>query len=451
MALDYQETLDYIYAFANFETRPAGQQTRADYTLDRIRVLLAKLGNPQDRYPIVHVAGTKGKGSTAAMLASVLRAAGYRTALYTSPHLHTYRERIRIDGRLVSEEAVVRWIENHRRLLETFEGLTTFEVTTAMAFDIFAQEQVDIAVIEVGLGGRLDTTNVVTPILSVITPISLDHTEILGDTIAEIAHDKAGILKPGVPAVIAPQPADAMSVIERVADSLGSALARVGKDWTCTLVSMSPDGQSIEIRGPAGDVLRLRMPLLGAHEAVNATVAVAAAHKLRARSFPLDVAAISTGVAAVEWPARTELLSRRPWIMVDGAHNGAAARCLLDTVDRLLGQRRVALIFGASSDKRIDDMFEVLLPAADQIIVTQADHPRAAQPAMLQEMARWRGRRAEVSRTVAEALMSAFEGAGEDDLVLVAGSLFVAAEARMAWLRHVGRPLPPHDPPKVTA
>lgn len=451
MALDYQEALNYIYSFANFETRPAGQQTRADYTLDRMRVLLAELGNPQDRYPSVHIAGTKGKGSTAAMLASILRAAGYRTGLYTSPHLHTYRERIRIDGRFISEEEVIRWIGNHRGLLETLEGLTTFEVTTAMGFDIFAQEQVDVAVVEVGLGGRLDTTNVVTPLLSVITPISLDHTEILGDTIAEIAHDKAGILKPGVPAVVAPQPPDAMPVIERVASGLGAALTRVGRDWTGTLLFMSPDGQSIEVRGPAGDVLRLRMPLLGAHEAINATVAVAAAHKLRALSFPLDVAAISTGVATVEWPARTDLLSRQPWIMVDGAHNGAAARCLLDTVDRLLGQRHVVLIFGASSDKRIDDMFEVLLPAADQIVVTQADHPRAAQPATLQEMARRRGRRAEVSPTVAEALMSTFERAGEDDLILVAGSLFAAAEARMAWFRLMGRPLPPHDPPKASA
>lgn len=447
MALDYQETLDYIYSFANFETRPAGQQTRADYTLDRMRALLIELANPQDRYPTVHIAGTKGKGSTAAMLASMLTTAGYRTGLYTSPHLHTYRERIRVDGRLINEEEVIRWIENHRSLLETLEGLTTFEVTTAMGFDIFAQEQVDIAVIEVGLGGRLDTTNVITPVLSVITPISLEHTEILGDTIAEIAHEKAGILKRGVPAVVAPQSAEAMSAIERVAGGLGAALTGVGREWTCTLLDMSPDGQSIELRGPGGDILHLRMPLLGAHEAVNAAVAVAAAHELRDRSFPVEASAISRGVATVEWPARTELLSRRPWIMVDGAHNGAAARCLLDTVDCLLGRRRVALIFGASSDKRIDDLFQVLLPAADQIVVTRADHPRAAQPAVLQEMARRHGRNADVAPTVAEALVNTVESAAEDNLILAAGSLFVAAEARMAWFRRVGRPLPPHDPP----
>lgn len=448
MALDYQETLDYIYSFANFETRPAGQQTRADYTLDRMRAMLAKLDNPQARYPTVHITGTKGKGSTAAMLASMLTTAGYRTGLYTSPHLHTYRERIRVDGRLIGEEEVIRWIENHRGLLETLEGLTTFEVTSAMGFDIFAQEQVDIAVIEVGLGGRLDTTNVITPVLSVITPISLEHTEILGDTIAEIAHEKAGILKPGVPAVVAPQPAEAMSAIERVAGGLGAALTGVGRDWTYTLLHMSPDGQSIELRGPAGDRLRLRMPLLGAHEAVNAAVAVAAAHELQARSFQLEASALARGVATVEWPARTELLGRRPWIMVDGAHNGAAACCLLDTVDRLLGERRVALIFGASSDKRIDDLFEVLLPAADQIVVTRADHPRAAQPAVLQQIARRHGRNADVLPTVAEALVNTVESAAEDDLILVAGSLFVAAEARMAWFRRVGRPLPPHDPPQ---
>ncbi|MFQ5594482.1 MAG: bifunctional folylpolyglutamate synthase/dihydrofolate synthase [Anaerolineae bacterium] len=449
--MDYQQTLDYIYSFANFETRPAGQQTPADYTLHRIRALLARLGNPQDQYPTVHIAGTKGKGSTAAMLTSILAAAGYRAGLYTSPHLHTYRERIRVDGRLISEEEVIHWIENHRGLLDTLEGLTTFEVTTAMGFDTFAREVVDIAVIEVGLGGRLDTTNVITPVLSVITPVSLDHTEILGDTITQIAREKAGILKPGVPAVVAPQSAEAMSVIERVAGDLGAELIAVGRDWSYSLTNMNPDGQSIEVRGPNDEILSLRMPLLGAHEAVNATAAIAAAHQLPTPSFPVDAAAIASGVAEVEWPARTELLSRRPWIMVDGAHNGASARCLLDTVDNLLGRRRITLVLGASTDKRINAMLEILLPATHKLVVTRADHPRAAQPAVLQEMARQYGRHADVSQTVAEAVMSSVENAAEDDLILVAGSLFVAAEARMAWFQHVGRPLPPCDPPKSTA
>jgi dihydrofolate synthase/folylpolyglutamate synthase len=447
--LDYQQALDYIYSFANFETRPASRQMRADYTLDRIRALLAELGNPQDRYPTVHIAGTKGKGSTAAMLTSILTAAGYRTGLYTSPHLHTYRERIRVDSRLITEEEVARWVETHHGLLETFDKLTTFEVITAMAFDSFAHQQVDMAVIEVGLGGRLDTTNVITPVLSVITPISLDHTAVLGDTIAEIAHNKAGILKPGVPAVIAPQSDDAMSVIQDVAGEVGAPLSVAGRDWTCTPGAMHPDGQSFDVWGPAHKALRLWTPLLGAHEAVNATVAVAAAHELRRQSFSISMMAISSGLTTVEWPGRTELLSQRPWIMVDGAHNGASARCLLDTIDGLPGRRRMTLIFGASVDKRIDDLFEVLLPATNRLILTRASHPRAADPVLLQEIARRHRRSALLVPAVAEALMTAVADAGTDDLVLATGSLFVAAEARMAWFQHTGRPLPPHDPPKA--
>lgn len=446
--MNYQQALDYIYSFANFETRPADQQTRADYTLDRIRALLAELGNPQDRYPTVHIAGTKGKGSTAAMLSSILRSAGYRTALYTSPHLHTYRERICVDGRLISEEAVIDWIQKHRRLLETFEELTTFELTTAMGFDTFAREGVDVAVIEVGLGGRLDTTNVITPALSVITSISLEHTAILGDTIAQIAHDKAGIIKPGVPAVSAPQLPDATSVIRSVADELGAPLTVVGRDWTCALTAMHPDGQSIEVQSPAGETLRLWTPLIGAHEAVNATVAVAAADELRRQSFSISSTTISRGLRAVEWPARTEVLSQRPWIMVDGAHNGASAQCLLDTVDHLLGRRRIVLVFGSFVDKKIDDMFDVFLPTTHRLIVAQSDHPRATDPVLLQEIARRHGCSAEVVPSVAEALMVAVEGAAEDDLILATGSLSVAAEARMAWFEHTGRPLPPRDPPK---
>jgi dihydrofolate synthase/folylpolyglutamate synthase len=444
----YQEALDYIYSFVNFETRPASKQTRADYNLDQIRALLAALGNPQDRYPTVHITGTKGKGSTAAMLASILTAAGYRTGLYTSPHLHTYRERIRIDGRLISEDEVIHWLEKHRALLESIKELTTFEITTAMGFDFFAQEAVDIGVIEVGLGGRLDTTNVITPVVSVITSISLEHTAILGDTIPQIAFEKAGIIKPGVPVVSAPQLPEAMSVIQRVADEHGVRLTVVGKDWTYGLKDMQPEGQSVEILAPSGDTLRLWTPLIGEHEAINTTVAVAAAAELQRQSYALDLTTISQGLRTVEWPARTEVLNRRPWIMVDGAHNGASARCLLDTVNRLLGRPRIVLVFAAFIDKRIDEMFDVLLPATHRLIVTQADHPRAAAPGLLQEMARRHGHDADVTSTVAEALMAAIEGVEEDDLILVTGSVVFAGEARMAWFERTGRPLPPRDPPK---
>ncbi len=387
-----EAALRFLFGRINYERLQSMPYHEHLLKLDRMRCLLRGLGDPHLRLPVLHIAGTKGKGSTAAMLATVLSVAGYRTGLYTSPHLERLEERIAIDGRPLSRGELAALVDRVRPVVEAMDrqaasegseiGPTYFELITALAMLYFAERGVDVAVLEVGLGGRLDSTNVGQPVVCAITSISFDHCRQLGNSLAEIEREKAGIIKPGVPAVIAPQLDDAMSVIQRVAGTLQAPLVVIGQDWSYTLVVMHPDGQSIEVRGPAQETLRLRMPLIGAHEAVNATVAVAAAHELRRQSFSIDTTATSEGVRTVEWPGRTEILSRRPWIMVAGAHNGASARCLLDTVEHLLGRRRIMLIFGASVDKRIDDMFEVLLPAAHRLIVTQADHPRAAPPGL---------------------------------------------------------------------
>lgn len=448
--MDYQAALDYIYSFANFETRPAGQQMREDYTLDRIRGLLAELGEPQYQYPTIHITGTKGKGSTAAMLASILRVAGYRTGLFTSPHLHTYRERIQIDGDLISEAEVVHWIGDHRRQLDGWSGLTTFEVTTAMAFDVFAQHGVDVAVIEVGLGGRVDTTNVILSELSIITSISLDHTAILGSTLREIAADKSGIIKPGVPVVTAPQDAEALAEIQRRARDVGAPLTEVGNTWTYRLITADPAGQTVSIGTPEGGELVVRMPLIGAHEALNATVSIAGAFELRDAGWSLNLDDIQTGVRTVRWPGRTEVLQNDPWVMVDGAHNAASAECLLDTIELVFGSPTTELIFGASVDKQIASILEVLLPAVDRVCVAQADHPRAAAPAELEAVVERYGCTAATAPTVGQALDMALARAEDDDLIVAAGSLFVAGDARMAWFKRAGEPLPPHDPPRPT-
>lgn len=446
--MDYQAALNYIYSFANFETRPAGQQMREDYTLDRIRGLLAELGEPQHHYPTIHITGTKGKGSTAAMLASILQAGGYRTGLFTSPHLHTYRERIQINRDLISEGEVVRWIGDHRRRLDGWPGVTTFEATTAMAFDVFSQCDVDVAVIEVGLGGRVDTTNVITPELSIITSISLDHTSILGSTVREIAADKSGIIKPGVPVVTAPQEPEALAEIQRTARQHRAPLTQIGDTWTYRVVTAEPGGQRIEIRTPEGRRLELWMPLVGAHEALNAAVSIAGAFQLRGTGWSLDVEDITAGVRTVRWPGRTEVLQANPWVMVDGAHNSASAQCLMDTIELVFGSPTIQLIYGASADKQIAGMLEVLLPAVDGVFVAQADHPRAAAPAELQAAVERHGRSAATAPAVGQALEMALAHADKNDLILATGSLFVAGDARMAWFELTGRPLPPHDPPR---
>ena len=474
--MNYLQALDYIYSFANFETRPAQRLQRRDYTLDRIRALLRSLGDPQQAYPTVHITGTKGKGSAAAMITSVLQAAGHRVGLFTSPHLHTYRERVRVSGQLISEEEVADWIATHRTLLDQFAELTTFEVTTALAFDTFARKNVDIAVIEVGMGGRLDTTNVITPLVAVITSISLDHTPILGSTVAEIAADKSGIIKPGVPAVTAPQPREALEVIQTVALKLAAPLVQVGRDWVWEPVMADLSGQSfhahrlfvptlsvanlphapeldpltISQRAPIPETALhdLWIPLLGGHQLINATTALATLDVLHMRGIEITPQAIRHGLRTVKWPGRLEILGHKPLIVVDGAHNDASVRALWHAVEELVGQRRTILVFGASMDKNFVGMLKVLLPTAEVVIVTRARHPRAAVLEELVAAVQTLGREARVIPTVDQAFTTALNLARDEDLVLVTGSLFVAAEAREAWFTAQGGPLPPCDPPK---
>jgi dihydrofolate synthase/folylpolyglutamate synthase len=492
---DYQQALDWIYSFANWETRTAAGGALPEWDLARVEGALATIGNPHCRYPTVHVAGTKGKGSTAAMLASVLHAAGYRTGLYTSPHLHTFRERIQIDGHMISEPELVELVQRFRPIAEGVADITTFEVVTIMAFDYFAAQRVDIAVIEVGLGGRLDATNVITPRVSVITSLSFDHIALLGDTLPQIATEKAGIIKPGVPVVSAPQPPDALAVLERIATERNTPLVLVGRDWIWRAGRISLEGQEVEIcRGDAeigghGDTKtrgssshrvtasprppcsQLWIPLLGRHQLVNATTAVAAIDVLRSyrpevldsalgregaryairSTFDVSDAALHAGLAVTRWPGRLEILSRQPLVVVDGAHNAESARRLVEALDEWFGQRRRFLVFGASFDKDIDGMLDALVPGAECLVLARSRHPRRAQVEDLMWRVAQRGGEALVCADVATALERALELAGPDDLVCVTGSLFVVAEAREAWLTRIGDLQLECDPPLPTS
>lgn len=451
--MSYQEALDYIWTLVNFETTPP--ETRGEYTLERMDALMARLGNPQARLRAVHIAGTKGKGSTSAMLESVLRAAGHRTGFYSSPHLHDARERLRMDGKLISEDDFVALVERLRPEFEAFAGITTFEALTAMAFLWFAEAETDVAVFEVGLGGRLDATNLITPLVSVITPLGLEHTAVLGNTIEEIAAEKGGIIKRGVPVVTSAQPPAALDVLRRIADERAAPLHIVAEQWEGARTLVSLDGQRFDIvqvnwgNAPLGEhemvphqtvtsvemvYHDLQLPLLGAHQVANATLAVLALHTLRDEGIAWNEAALREGLSSVQWPARVEVLGREPLVIVDGAHTLESADALVAALRDALpdGWGQSTLVLGIMRDKPLESLLPAFEPLANRVILTRARHLRAADPATLAAHPALAGHEVQVIPDVAEAVRLALAGAGPTDLVVATGSLFVAAEARAA-------------------
>ncbi len=454
--LNYRDALDYIFSFTNFELTPAGDYASKTFDLKRTERLLEALGNPHHLFRSVHVAGTKGKGSTAAMIESVLRAAGYYTGLYTSPHLHTFRERIRIGGALIAREDVVAGVEILMPHAAKIPGLTTFELMTALAFDSFRRHKVDIAVLEVGLGGRLDATNVVHPLVSVITSISLDHTAILGGTLAQIAREKAGILKQSIPAVTSPQDEQALEVIEQVARERNVSLVEVSPDlefqtgdvnFQITPLEQNLNGQTCTLSRQPENLdmslfkLELALNLLGRHQLTNAATALAALYVLSDLGVSIPEAAIRSGLANVEWHGRFEILSRDPFLIMDGAHNSNSARRLVETLDELFPRARRHFIFGASGDKDIVGMFAELLPKATSLILTQSHNPRAADPVRLATLTEKSKIETSIAPDLSSALRDARQRAGRGDVICVTGSLFVVAEAREILLAESGVPI----------
>ncbi len=434
----YEDALDYIYSFTDHSVRP--EQRYGPDVVDPTRParLLRLLGDPHQAYPSIHVAGTKGKGSVAAICASALRAAGLRTGFYTSPHLQSFTERIQVDGRPIDPGVLAELVDEVRGAVDQIDEITTFEVITGLAFLYFCRQQVDVAVVEVGLGGRLDATNVVRPLVSVITSLSLDHTYLLGETVAAIAAEKGGIIKAGVPAVSAPQVGEAAAVLRAIAAERGASLTTVGEraaaaDWWYEPGEMTLEGQSFRAgrAGEAGSWYHL--PLLGPHQLINATVALAALDTLQEKVPALQNGAIRQGLATVEWPGRFQILQRRPLVVVDGAHNVDSADKLRRTLEIMFPGRRIILVFGVAADKDVDGMIQELMPVASQVIVTSAAHPRAIPAAELRSRVGAHGYASTLSAGVPEALEMARQAAGPDDVICVTGSLFVVGDALTAW------------------
>jgi len=434
--VNYQQAIDYINSYTDYE-KVGMPHDPAFYDLRRVDELLSLLGNPHQKAASIHITGTNGKGSVAVMIASSLIAGGYRTGLYTSPHFQTWRERVRVDGELISEAELARLVTELKPPLEevnqkaSYGKLTTFEFLTALAFAYFGQRGVRFQVLEVGLGGQFDATSVITPLVSIITPISFDHTDVLGSTLKEIAAEKCGIIKPDSVVVTAPQPPEAARVIKETCRKRRAQLLTVGKDVTWQGLSFALDGQRLRVRGRR-DSYELFLPLLGEHQLVNAATAVAALEVIADKGFEIPRDRVARGFEQVSWPGRFQILSRRPLLVVDGGHNIGAARSLTQSIRQYLNFERAILVMGTSQDKDVAGLVAELAPLFDQVIVTRSQHPRALAPATLAAEFARQGVRAQVFGDVPSALLRALSLAEEKDLVCVAGSLFVVGEAMAA-------------------
>ena len=442
----YQLALDYMYGFVDYSLTRQLRYSPEKFNLDRMRILMRLMGDPQDQFPVIHIAGTKGKGSTAAMIANILRVAGYKTGLYTSPHLQDFTERIQVDGQQISHEELVMLVDEIKPFVAQVTDITTFEITTAVAFMAFSARNVDIAVIEVGLGGRLDATNIVDPLVSVITSLSFDHMNVLGDSISQIAAEKGGIIKPGKPVVLAPQWKEARDVIERICEEKKAPLTEIGCDYFFSERSHSLAGQKFIIWSEKEQDLindyissggrsdwepeHYSIPLLGSHQVENAATAFAVIEILRGKGLKITGPDIRKGFSTVSWPGRFEVISKEPLIIVDSAHNQDSASRLRLAMDDYLNGKPVILLFGSSEDKDVRGMFTHLLPRVRMVIATKSTHPRAMEPDMLVELANQFGKKTILTQSIEEGLDVAIEHAGKETAIMVAGSIFVVAAVR---------------------
>ncbi len=444
----YCEALDWIHNLSRFGIKPG---------LDRIQAMLEMLGNPHQQIRFVHIAGTNGKGSTAAMLASILKTAGFKVGLYTSPYLNSFSNRMAINGFDIEHEELVELIGRVCPVVEKvtaddrFGQPTEFEVVTLLALTYFAHKQVDIVVLEVGLGGRLDATNVVTPLLSVITNVSLDHTDVLGSTVEAVAAEKAGIIKKNIPVLTASDDQVVLETISLRASELNAPLycmfspqnGTAGKTNRISFYrqSFSDQGQTFNYRGYNWFFDNLFIPLLGEYQLCNAATALAALELLADQCISVDEEAIRRGLSETIWPGRLELLQQRPKLIMDGAHNPAAIKHLAEAIREYFRYHRLILIIGIMTDKDVSAMMSAILPLAEMTIFTKADLPRAADPGYLAGVALhqldYNQQKIRVIDDIGSALETGLKLASPKDIVLVTGSFYTVSDARTYWKQPV--------------
>ena len=446
MTTPFQNALDWLGSFISFEKKMP--DVYSEYVVDpyRIHRLLDALGQPQKQFKSIHIAGTKGKGSTAAFCTYCLREAGLRVGLYTSPHLYDIRERFRVltfddkDGRITPSE-FVELVEELKPATTQVPNCTWFDLTTALAFLHFAHQEVDIAVIEVGLGGRLDSTNVILPEVSIITSISLEHTDLLGDTVAAIAKEKAGIIKPGVPVVSAPQKEEAEEVIGEIAVQHSAPLFQFPYALSITSAWGDPRPPIFATHDLSGyfpelDMQEFTSGLLGEHQQENAAVALVAMRILRRRFPSLTVDALQRGIAATRWPGRLQLLrapGQKPGVLLDGAHNADSAEKLAESVLSYFNYNKLWLLVGMTSGKDVTGFFEALLPLCAGICITQANNPRALAAADLAKQIEHLAANVTISPNLEDGLKQLEAKAAPSDLICVTGSLYIVGDLLKSW------------------
>lgn len=413
-----------------------------DSNLEKVKCLMGMIGNPHRSLKVIHIGGTNGKGSTAAMVAKILESAGYRVGLFTSPHLHSYTERYLINGVPISEERFAGLLARVRPSLEQMADMgyglpTKLGVCVAIGFLYFSEENVDFLVLEVGLGGATDSTNIVeNPLVSVVTNVTLDHTDLLGSTVKEIAAVKAGIIKRNGYAVTAASDQDALAVIEARCRKVGASLFKVGTDITYEVEEATPYGTVFSLYSKGGNYPCLRVPLVGRHQAVNAATALGAVEVLRHyHGVRVTQEQIRAGFAGTKWPGRLELLTERPMVLVDVAHNHDGAKKLRDALLTVYRYRRLVLVLGMLEDKEREKVVEELVPLASVVVVTKPDSPRAGNwRAVAADAYRYVERVLEVEE-VFDAIDAALGEAGVDDLVCITGSFHVVSKARVCLMK----------------
>lgn len=451
--MDYEAALAYIEKFIDYERSPDFSRQARLYNLNRISLLLDLLGNPQDRLRVIHIAGSKGKGSTAAFIASVLTQAGYKTGLFTSPHLITPRERCRIDDELISESDIAFYIDKLKPAIDTvsaseFGRVSFFEIYTALAFSYFADKATDFAVIEVGLGGRLDATNVVKPVTTVITPIGLEHTSILGETYSEIAGEKAEIIKHGCPLALAPQHPEAQAVFEKVATERNAPIVEVENFLQGDSGSSAPriiyntDGlpiaQHFDVKTNSDSYPQLTTPLLGHHQFVNATTALAGLECLKQQGYMIPKASVYAGFKNIRWNGRIERIRSSPIVVLDGAHSPVSMEALCRTLRESFRYTRVIFVVSLMRDKNLTTIGNIVSKTADSVIATQiTDNPRVMPAETIQNA--WTGTCPKITAcpNPEKAIAKAMSDASPTDLICITGSLYLVGRA-LEWFSALG-------------
>lgn len=445
-ALTFAGAMDYLAGQVNYERRPPRRHQRGQFTLDRMRRLLADLGNPEQTFKCVHIAGSKGKGSTAAMLAEMLINNQLKVGVYTSPHVMDLRERIIINHDMVPKARLARLLTRIAEVSADYgdQKPTYFEIMTAAAVLWFAEEKVDIAVIETGLGGRYDATNLLNPVVCAITSISLDHMAQLGDTLERIAAEKAGIFKPSVPVVSSPQAPGVKKVLKAAAGEVGCDIVFAGEDIRFSYrfeASRDAGPQArICVTTPTSHFDHLLVPLVGEHQAVNCGVAIGVLDRLKSLGFKLDDELAVSGLANVRLSGRMEMICQNPRILADGAHNAASIEALMRAIGQNVPYDSMVVIFGCCADKDVDGMLKLIQLGADKVIFTRINSPRSADPADLaQRFAEVSGRMAQIAPKLADAFVIAEKAVTREDMICVTGSFYLVAEAKSVLANHPHR------------